>query len=232
MSKEPPLFDHYAGCYEEALGDALKVSGENREFFATGRVAWLANWLKNQGLETSHLLDYGCGTGGSVAAIFDLLKPRHYLGVDVSEASLEIARATYPDPCCHFRMVGKPEPESFDLAFSNGVFHHIAPEERAGCLEWVIKSLKPGGMFALFENNSWNPATRYVMSRCRFDDDAIPLSPLETRSRMRQAGFEILTTRYLFVFPAFLSGLRCIEPWVSAMPFGTQYVTLGRKPVR
>lgn len=231
MSKHPPLFDHYADCYNEALGEALKVSGESREFFAHGRVAWLAEWLETHRRSVENLIDYGCGTGGSVPALLEQLRPSSYLGVDVSVASLEIARSLTHDPRCQFELVDdQPSLEIADLAFSNGVFHHIAPEARQSCLDWIWQSLRPGGLLALFENNSWNPATRYVMSRCRFDDEAIPLSPRETRKRMQMARFEILTTRYLFIFPACLSALRAIEPWVSAVPLGTQYVTVGRKP--
>lgn len=82
----------------------------------------------------------------------------------------------------------------------------------------------------MYENNPWNPGTRYVMSRCRFDRDAITLSPTETRQRMKAAGFELIDTRYLFFFPSFLAWFRPLEPWLSAVPMGAQYVVLGRVP--
>jgi len=38
-------------------------------------------------------------------------------------------------------------------------------------------------------NNPWNPGTRYVMSRCEFDEDAITLSPPQCRKLLRSSGF-------------------------------------------
>ena len=66
--------------------------------------------------------------------------------------------------------------EEIDLAFCNGVFHHIPPEQRARAIAYVYRCLRPGGLFALWENNPWNPGTRLVMSRIPFDRDALPLS--------------------------------------------------------
>jgi len=47
---------------------------------------------------------------------------------------------------------------------------------------------------------------------------------------MKDAGFEIQATRYLFIFPAILKALRFLEPPLESLPLGTQYVVVGRKP--
>ena len=60
-------------------------------------------------------------------------------------------------------------PSQIDLVFCNGVFHHILPQGRGAVLDYVKSCLKPGGLFALWENNPWNPGTRYVMNRVSFD---------------------------------------------------------------
>jgi len=44
-----------------------------------------------------------------------------------------------------------------DLAYCNGVFHHIAPDARPEALAMIRDALKPGGLFAFWENNAWNP---------------------------------------------------------------------------
>ena len=49
------------------------------------------------------------------------------------------------------------------------------------------------------------------MSRCEFDRDAITLSPPELRQLLQKAGFEIVLTDYLFLFPNFLSPFRFLE---------------------
>ena len=41
---------------------------------------------------------------------------------------------------------------------------------------FVRQGLRPGGVFALWENNPWNPGTRLVMRRIPFDRNAVLLS--------------------------------------------------------
>jgi SAM-dependent methyltransferase len=119
-----------------------------------------------------------------------------------------------------------------DLGFCNGVFHHIAPAERQDAMRLIYDSLRPGGIFSFWENNPWNPGTRYVMSRIPFDRDAIPLSALEARRLLRSVGFQILRMDFLFIFPRFLSRLRAVEPAMARVPLGAQYQILCRRPVR
>ena len=98
-----------------------------------------------------------------------------------------------------------------DLAYCNGVFHHIPPAQRAEALALVNRALRVGGLFSFWENSPWSLATRYVMSRCAFDRDAIMLTPPEARSLLRNGGFEILRTDFRFIFPRALRALRKIE---------------------
>src|SRR5438874_12198659 len=57
------LFDHHAASYEADLAHALAPSGEDREFFARGRVAWLGRCLREIGAPPRTVLDFGCGAG-------------------------------------------------------------------------------------------------------------------------------------------------------------------------
>jgi hypothetical protein len=126
-------------------------------------------------------------------------------------------------------MIDEPIGLSFDLAFCNGVFHHIPVDQRHAAASYVYNALVPGGMFALWENNPWNPGTRYIMSRVAFDKDAITLTPPETRRLLRGAGFEIVRTDFQFVFPHVLRALRPLERVLAPLPFGGQYLVLARK---
>ena len=110
------------------------------------------------------------------------------------------------------------------------MFHHIPLDQRQDCLKYVFNSLRPGGLFALWENNPWNPGTRYVMSKIPFDRDAITLPPTESRRRVQSAGFESLMTRFLFFFPKSLAFLRWMEPMLARIPLGGQYLVLCRRP--
>src|SRR5205823_10980749 len=102
-------------------------------------------------------------------------------------------------------------PEPVDLVYTNGVFHHIPVAERPDAVGYVHGALLPGGLFALWENNPWNPGARYVMSRIPFDRDAIMLSARQARDLLRRAGFEVLRTDFLFIFPRPLRALRFLE---------------------
>jgi SAM-dependent methyltransferase len=158
------------------------------------------------------------------------MKVESVLGLDASERSLAVAKRVHRSERTQFLSVGHYEPkEQIDLAFCNGVFHHIPLNERVTAVNFVHRSLRPRGLFAFWENNPWNPGTRYVMSRISFDRDAIMLTPPEARRLLRAGGFEILRTDFLFIFPRMLRRFRGLEPLVSRLPLGAQYQVLGRK---
>jgi SAM-dependent methyltransferase len=155
----------------------------------------------------------------------------HLIGVDVSLRSIELAQRNQGAENCRFHLMGEYEPDGTrDLAYCNGVFHHIPIEERATAIAYVRRALRPGGLFALWENNLWNPGTRYVMAKCVFDKDAVPLTPPESRRLLAAGGFQILRTDFAFIFPRALRALRPLEKWVQRLPFGAQYQVLARKP--
>ena len=176
------------------------------------------------------IMDFGCGTGAATPFLLDLLGGESVLGVDTSVGSLKMAERAFGSRPTQFLALSQYQPnEQIDLAYCNGVFHHIPLNERAEAVNYVHRSLRPQGLFAFWENNPWNPGTRYVMSRIPFDRDAITLTPHEARRLLRAGGFEILRTDFLFIFPNMLRRLRGIEPFVSRLPLGAQYQLLCRK---
>lgn len=225
-------FDEYAAGYDAALSQGLAVSGEDKNFFARGRVTWLQRCLTRIDARPHTVMDFGCGIGSAAPYLLEMLDATDVTGVDVSEKSLAAARHLNGSERARFLSFDEYEPrEEIDLAFCNGVFHHIPVEDRAAAVGYVYRSLRPGGLFALWENNPFNPGTRLVMSRIPFDKDAVTLTSREAKRLLRAAGFEILRTDFLFIFPRILRGLRFIEPLVSSFPLGAQYQTLCRKPL-
>jgi SAM-dependent methyltransferase len=224
-------FDAIASSYDTELARGLSVSGEGKEFFAEGRVKWVGRRLAGLNFTPRRILDFGCGTGSSAPYLLALPGAEHLVGTDVSEASLEVARRTHGSGRAAFvSLDGHQSPGDFDLAFCNGVFHHIPPDQRAAAVDHVFASLRPGGLFAFWENNPLNPGTRIVMRRCSFDRDAITLRSGQSRALLRAAGFDILRTDFLFIFPRPLRFLRALEPHVCSLPLGAQYMVLCRKP--
>ena len=224
-------FDRYAHEYDEALKEGIRISGQDRDFFARGRITWLSNALRKNGAASLSVMDFGCGTGLSTPYFYELLSATSVMGVDISIKSLEVARTKYTAFNAQFILMDEYQPAGeFDLAFCNGVFHHISPDKREEVISYIYRTLCQKGVFALWENNPWNPGTRYIMRKIPFDKDASPVSPPEARRLLQACGFEILSTTFLFIFPQILSWFRIFEPFLARLPFGAQYQVLCRKP--
>ena len=224
-------FDSFAESYEKDLAKSLAITGEGREFYAQKRIDWTAHCIARLGVSVRRILDYGCGDGANAPMLAARFKAEHVLGVDVSSESIVVARRSHALRTLNFLSTNEWAPDgTIDLAFTNGVFHHIAPNQRHECLAAIRRSLRAGGLFAFWENNPWNPGTHYVMSQCAFDQNAIKISPRSAKEILRQAGFKILRTDSLFYFPRQLRFLRPAESWLRGLPFGGQYLVLCQSP--
>lgn len=221
-------FDGCADRYEEELARGLSVTGEDLTYFARERLDWVKRLLDRDRVVVRRVLDFGCGVGHATPLFFDRLGATEVVGVDVSSRSLERARELYGSPRARF--VSPDEASGpFDLAFTNGVFHHIPLAQRAAAVRYVFGALKPGGIFAFWENNPWNPGTRYIMRRVSFDRDAMTLTPPESRALLRGGGFQVLGTSSRFYFPRALAMLRGLEPALARVPLGGQYLVCCRR---
>jgi trans-aconitate methyltransferase len=224
------VFDSYAADYDAALMRGVAVSGEDKLYFAQKRVAWTAHRLREMQIPVSKVMDFGCGTGSSIPYLLEFLAPASVTGLDVSAGSLQIAEQTIRDSRVTFQGVFDHTPNAdIDLAFCNGVFHHIPLAERPAAVEHIWKSLRPGGFFAFWENNPWNPGARLVMARIPFDRDAIMVSAPEARRLLQARGLVTRRTDFQFVFPRCLSVFRRFEPVLAPLPLGAQYLVLAQK---
>lgn len=222
-------FDSYESNYDEVLQKGLSLSGENKDFFALGRIRILTRWLPNASF--GRVLDFGCGTGSATPHLLALPGLTSLVGADVSDRSIARARTTWQNPkveFCNLSALSTQAP--FDLVFCNGVFHHIPAGERAEALSQIHRCLKSGGVFAFWENNPWNPGTHWVMSRIPFDREANLLWPRSARRLLSGARLKVIRTHFAFIFPKPLRWLRWMEWPLRQLPFGAQYLILARKP--
>lgn len=229
---EPTLFTQAdLAAYDAELQQGLALSGENKTYFARGRLAWLAGQLPARGLPAPRrILDYGCGGGDTTLQLARQWPAARVVGTDPADSLLAVARRADREGRCEFRpLSAMPEDEHFDLIYCNGVFHHIPAADQPAALAWIHDRLAPAGIFSLWENNSWSPAARWVMSRIPFDRDAVMLAPHRTRRLLQQAGFAVLACDFLFFFPRALRWLRPLEPRLRKLPFGAQYQVLSRR---
>jgi SAM-dependent methyltransferase len=231
QTNSPIHFDDYAHDYDAALNRGLSATGESKDYFARGRVCWLTRCLQELGEQPTLVMDFGCGDGSTSTFLLTMAQSGSVIGVDTSDRSLELATRHYAGERASFISIGQYQPKAeIDLAYCSGVFHHIPLHERTVAVEYIWRSLRPGALFSLWENNPWNPGARYVMSRIPFDRDAIMLSPPEAANLLHAGGFEILRRDSLFYFPKPLKCLRWIEPYLSGLSLGGQFHLLCRKP--
>ncbi len=222
MRDSTPAFD-LSDQYAEMLRRGISLSGEDQQYFIAGRIRDLQSRLPRN-WKPARILDFGCGFGDSAQYLSEIFPSAEVVGVDTAAGAIARARTTFGSPRLTFGDLDLLEEEHFDLCYTNGVFHHIPPGQRASILRQIRDSLVPGGYFALYENNPWNPGTRLVMSRIPFDRDAQPISPPEARRLIFEAGFRVRSQfRSLFYFPRPLAFLRFTEPVLARFPLGAQY---------
>ena len=220
-------FDQFATSYNKDLSKSLAITGEGRDFYAQGRIDWTAKCTSRLGLDVRRILDYGCGDGSNAPMLAARFKPDRILGVDISKSSVALASQAHISEKVSFLTTSEWVPDANnDLAYVNGVFHHIKPEERIDILSTIRRALNEKGLLAFWENNPWNPGTRYVMSQCAFDENAITISPWGARRMLSQAGFRILRCDFLFIFPRQLGVLRPAERLLRGLPLGGQFQVL------
>jgi trans-aconitate methyltransferase len=175
-------------------------------------------------------MDFGCGTGSTIPLFFDVLGAERVIALEDSVELLSVASRQYAGS-----RVTLARPSSFhevgscDLVFCSAVFHHVPPAARSAVARQIHTYLRPDGLLALWEHNSWSPAARYMMSRCEFDRGARPIAAPSARKMLAEAGFEILATDFLFIFPRFLRTLRWSERPLASFPLGAQFQVLAQK---
>ena len=112
------------------------------------------------------------------------------VGLDVSSAMVE--RAAERNPGAEYVAYDGTtfpfETASFDVVFASCVFHHVPVGERARLAGEMARVTRPGGLAIILEHNPINPATRFAVSRCEFDEDAVLMRMSESRSLLAGAG--------------------------------------------
>jgi SAM-dependent methyltransferase len=225
-----PEFDRTAREYERLFERWLRITGASREHFARSRLNWLARLLREREIAPRRVMDFGCGTGMSLGLLADILEAEQVIGLDTSEESLAVARESAGSRSVELATPAKYLPQqNLDLVFCNGVFHHIPVAERVTVVNYIHRCLRPGGIFALWENNPWNPIHAFAMKHSEIDKNAIPLPPPESRRLIASERFQVIRTDYLFFLPGPFRWIRSLEKWLIKVPLGAQYQVFARK---
>jgi SAM-dependent methyltransferase len=229
MGGDGAEFDAWVEGYDEELRRGMALSGETPDFYAGERVSFLAACLRELGHHPGAVLDYGCGMGSTSTHLARLLAPATLVGVDESCESVKRAARDFGASAWFMPLQDLPPEPRFDVVYCSGVLHHIQPDGRRGALAYLSARMRPGAIFALWENNPWNPIVNIAMNRSPIDRNAVQVPPPGARRLVRSAGFELLRTDFLFYFPRALARLRVLEPALRKVPLGAQYQVLCRK---
>ncbi len=229
MTSQTAEFDRYAAEYEACCQRGLDLSGEDKHYFARGRLDFLQEWLAKRGVSPpDNIVDYGCGVGDVTAQLSNVFPSATVTGVDVSQACIDKAATIHSANRVHFGHTDNA-PDGQSIVHCNGVIHHVEQTERRDVFKRMADCLRPGGHLFLFENNPLNPGTHLVMRRIPFDRDAHMISHWGVARLCQDAGLELLETAFLFYFPRPLAALRPLERWLLRVPLGAQYVVIAHK---
>ena len=134
------------------------------------------------------VLDIGSGHGPVAAAILDAFPNGTAVGLDMSDAMMEVGRermARFGDrfryhvgDFAHGLPAGLPGP--FHIAVASASIHHLPPEDKRVLYRSIFECLAPGGCF--FNLDTMNPRDEYLRARYRAVRDAREGSREERRS--------------------------------------------------
>ena len=225
------LFDNLRDNYEAEMCRAMRGLPGEHAFFIRAKakkIEALADRVRGDSIHV-RLLDIGCGSG--LVEQFLCIPNAEIVGLDVSEPLLEKARENVPG--CRFACFDGQRIDDMDnsyhLVFAINVLHHVAIQDRMQLLKEMSRVLRPDGILALFEHNSWNPITRFVVSRCSFDRDAVLLSRSNACSLLRTADLHRIDSSYMIFLPWGIGINRVLERVLGWLPLGAQYYATGIK---
>ncbi|WP_027185968.1 class I SAM-dependent methyltransferase [Desulfovibrio inopinatus] len=218
-------FDAFAENYRDVMQTGLGQFGDV-DYYSMQKARLTCRWCA---VQPGRVLDYGCGTGGNLAALCHVFPAAEVCGCDVSEKSLATAKADHP--AVNFFSVGDECMEkTFDLVFIANVLHHVLPQDRTQFMEQVCTHVRPGGEIFIFEHNPFNPVTKRIVDTCPLDEDAVLLMPRETTRLCSGVGLRIQATRFTLFFPPRLKRLDVLERFLGWIPMGGQYMVQATKP--
>jgi len=201
---------------------------EARKYFVEPHIPEFAEFAKWKGAK---VLEVGCGLGTD--AVNFARAGADYTGVDLSEASLELARRRFevfglPGTVqwCNAEKLSESFPaKSFDLVYSFGVIHHT-PNPRA-VFEQIAKVIKADGTLKcmLYAKNSWKNAMIEAGLDQPEAQSGCPIAFTYTHDEVREllgGLFTVTEIHQAHIFPYVIDKYVKYEyerqPWFKAMP--------------
>ena len=144
-------------------------------------------------LQNKDVLEIGCGSGYG-AHLLNQLRPKSYIGLDLMEEQVELARKNYPGfqfLIQDARDLSQFANESKDLVVIFGVLHHI-PDWRK-VIDEIVRVLKQGGSLFLEEPRGMDIKIFDMFFRWGHPDTDFGLKALD--AHLAKQGLTILRKR-------------------------------------
>ena len=211
---------------------------EERRYFVERHIPGFAQFSR---WKAKRVLEVGCGIGTDATNF--ARAGADYTGVELSEASLQVARQRFEVfglkgnfVACNAEELSRHlDTKSFDLVFSFGVIHHT-PNQRA-VVEQIRKVIKTDGEFRmmLYAKNSWKDAMIEAGLDQPEAQTGCPIATTYTEAMVRDLTkglFEVVEARQAHIFPYVIEKYVKYEyepqPWFAAMP-ATVFEALERR---
>ncbi len=146
------------------------------------------------------ILDLGCGTGYNDCLMAEYLGPRgKIVGLEIGEqmiAQFQKNCGDRPNISLMQNRIEEPLPfeGEFDKAFISFVFHGFPDSEREKIARNVLKALKPGGEFFIFDFNEFDVQKQPWLFRTIFLKGECPLAhqyvTVDWKKRLLEWGFD------------------------------------------
>ena len=191
-----------------------------------GRVRWLRRCLDALGERPRCMVSLGWDHGPTSSEFFANLHIRSLVTIDVAREPTRSGEMCSADGNARYVHVSDYRAaETADLAFTHAVLDRMPEREQAAAAVLVYRSLKSGGLFAVWQHNPWSPAA-WVAADQRADGSRA-LNPRGARRLLRGVGFDIISTTSAYFFP---QALEWAQPVLAPLPVGPEYMVLARKP--
>ncbi len=224
------FFDQYSDQYKQLLAASTGTNVESAGYFATRKIHHVCRSLPVD-LDVKSILDYGCGIGLSLMPLRQAFPKARIVGVDPSEACLQVALEHHNDqnvelmPLSNFQCVQYED--AFDLIFLGCVLHHIDDDEHKNVLRMLNSRCSIGGRIAIVEHNPGNPYTRKIVKNCPFDEGVKLISSRYLKHLLISTGWEKPSRKYITFIPPFLKRISMLEDRLGWCPAGAQYLLMA-----
>ena len=210
----PTDFDAIADIYDGVFPAHVQ------EHYLQRRVRYI-----RQHAPAASAIDVGAGTGVLAERLADA--GVDIVALDPFPGMLEQLRRRRPGVqtvVAHGEAIPYPD-DSFDLAYSVAVMHHIAdPGKVRRTLAEMVRVTRPGGRIVIWDHNPRNPYWKNLMARVPQDDGSERLIPEEeVLGGLEAGGARVLESVQLgfvpdFVPPALLGAMTIVEGAVERTP--------------